>query len=182
MALPMPAPTKLGSTKFSVAVANWTLGSWNQYPRTRYSLISGRSSHDDEFAISSRGPGRARRRIPASLDLIVRPQMIGGALRFLGIYLALSLVYGALLLLQILPVHPRSVLGWGILFALAVPVALVGELVGDILFRNPIARAVEKRTRGTKLSWARIGYALVAVISAITLAWFALLFFARMVL
>jgi hypothetical protein len=108
--------------------------------------------------------------------------MIGGALRFLGIYLALSLVCGALLLLQILPVHPRSPFGWGILFASALPITLIGELTGDFLFRNRIARALENKTSGTTLSWIRIGYALVAVISAIALAWLALLFFARMVL
>jgi hypothetical protein len=60
-----PAPSKHGSTKFSDGVANWMPAWSRQYPRTKYSLTPGRNSHNDEFAISSRSPGRIGRRLDA---------------------------------------------------------------------------------------------------------------------
>jgi hypothetical protein len=95
---------------------------------------------------------------------MVRPHMLGRALRFLGFYLVLSLVIAPLLLLQLLPWYPRSVRGWLILFVVAVPVVLLGELVGDFLLKNRISAAVDRSTRATSLSWLRIGYVLGVLI------------------
>jgi hypothetical protein len=91
--------------------------------------------------------------------------MANRALRFLGFYLALSLICAPILLLQLLPFHPRSALGWTILVLAAVPVTALGELIGDFLFKNRISAAVDRKTSGTSLSWLRIGYVLIVFIS-----------------
>jgi|SRR5580658_802349 hypothetical protein len=96
--------------------------------------------------------------------------MASRALRFLGFYLALSLISAPILLLQLLPFHPRTTLGWVILGAAAVPVTALGELIGDFLLKNHVAAAVDRKTSGTSLSWLRIGYVLVAFISFFVVA------------
>ena len=91
--------------------------------------------------------------------------MASRTLRFLGFYLALSLICAPILLLQILPFHPRSALGWTILVLAAVPVTAMGELIGGFFFKNRISAALDRKTSGTSLSWLRIGYVLVVLLS-----------------
>ena len=90
--------------------------------------------------------------------------MIVGALRFLALYLALSVLSGAALLFQFYPHHPNTAMGWAALFAAAIPVTLFGEWVGNRVFDNRLANAIDQRTLGTTISWIRMGYALAATL------------------
>ncbi len=93
--------------------------------------------------------------------------MITRILRIFGLYLAFSVLFGLGWLLDSYPEHPHTPISWIILFVLAVPVTLIAELVGHSLFRNPIARGIEQRTRGKKISMQRMAYALCALLGFI---------------
>lgn len=86
-------------------------------------------------------------------------------LRWLATYVLLSAALGGIALLTSFPARPGSWLGWLLLFALIVPLTLVGEGIGELLHRNRIAAAVEQRSRGRGLSWLRIGYMLVVMLA-----------------
>ena len=81
-------------------------------------------------------------------------------LRFVAIYFALSAALGAVVLVSSFPARPSSWLGWLGLFVLVIPLTLAGEVVGQSLHRNQIARAVERRTQSKRFSWLRLGYLL----------------------
>jgi hypothetical protein len=121
--------------------------------------------------------GEAPSRSTSSLD-----HMFGRALRFLGFYLALSLICAPILLLHLLPFRPRSALGWVILVVAAVPVTVLGELIGDFLLKNRISASVDHGTRGTSLSWIRIGYVLCVFISFVAVVFFGIWIWTRLVL
>ncbi len=93
-------------------------------------------------------------------------------LRIAVVYVAISIALGALALLQSFPARPTTWVGWLLLFALALPVTLIGEFVGDALFRNPVSRAVERNTQGQAFSWLRVvmGLALMLFVFATVLA------------
>lgn len=76
-------------------------------------------------------------------------------------YVVLSLVLGGLAMLQGFPQRPTTWLGWFALFALALPVTVAGEYVGELLFRNRLSQAVEQRTQQRRFSWLRIAYVLL---------------------
>jgi hypothetical protein len=79
--------------------------------------------------------------------------------KFVGQYIALSMVAGVALLVYSFPKHPTTWLGWAALFGFALPILVIGEFVGDlVLSRNPFSRAIESRTKGKAFSWVRIGY------------------------
>jgi hypothetical protein len=83
-------------------------------------------------------------------------------LRFVIAYVLLSGVLGLLALVSSFPARPSSWVGWAVLFALVIPVNLAGELVGEVLHRNRVARAVARRTEGSGFSWLRLAYLLLA--------------------
>jgi hypothetical protein len=82
-------------------------------------------------------------------------------LRFLVWYVALSAILCGMVLLSSFPQRPSSWHGWLALFVLIIPITLVGEGVGELLRRNRVTRAVERRTQGSGFSWLRLGYFLV---------------------
>ena len=99
-------------------------------------------------------------------------------LRFFFGYVLVSLLLGAGLLITFFPEHPSSVAGWIGVFALAVPITLVGEFVGQLLFvRNPLSRAVDRRTRHKTFSWARVLFGLLLVVAVVATIQVALHFF-----
>lgn len=106
--------------------------------------------------------------------------MASRALRFFGFYLALSLICAPILLLQLLPFHPKSALGWLILVAAAVPVTVLGELIGNFLLKNRVSAAVDRRTRSTALSWVRISYVLGVFISFVAIVFLGIWAWARL--
>lgn len=88
--------------------------------------------------------------------------MFKAAVRFLGIYVLLSVFLGALLLLQVFPYRPSTTWGWVAFFGLALPATALGEVVSLPLMNNRIANVVENRTRGRTFSWPRVAYAFTA--------------------
>lgn len=86
------------------------------------------------------------------------------ALRFVAAYVLLSAVLGGLALLQSFPTRPTSWVGWLLLFALVIPVTIAAELVGELVFRNPVSQTVERRTKGKSFSWLRILVGLVVML------------------
>jgi hypothetical protein len=83
------------------------------------------------------------------------------------VYLILSALLTAALLLGMFPKYPETLIDWMLLFLLAIPIVLVGELLGEFLFRNRLTKAVEHRTQATPFSWLRILYVLGVTITAI---------------
>jgi hypothetical protein len=84
-------------------------------------------------------------------------------LTFLGLYAALSLVVGVGLLLQVFPWHPKTVLGWIVLFGCALPICAAGEWLGSLVFENRFARRLGPSDDPKGLSWARVAYGVIAV-------------------
>ncbi len=92
----------------------------------------------------------------------VSSKVVKPVLRLVVIYIALSLLLGALALLQSFPARPESWVGWLALFALVLPLTLLGELVGEWLRTNHIAESVKRRTITQRFSWRRVSYLLFA--------------------
>lgn len=92
------------------------------------------------------------------------------ALRFLAAYVLLSALMGGLALLEVSPARPTSWIGWLLLFALIVPVAIAAEFVGELVLGNPITREVERRAKGKSFSWLRVLAALVIMLAVFAAA------------
>lgn len=90
-------------------------------------------------------------------------------LQFLAAYVLASLVLGGILVLQSYPSKPQSLLQWGVVCALAIPLTLLGDAIGELLFRNRLTRAVDKATEGRNFSWLRLGYMLVLALAVVAL-------------
>jgi hypothetical protein len=90
--------------------------------------------------------------------------MLQRVLTFLGRYVAVSAVAALLLLLYLFPDHPNSLRGWLILFVVALPIILVGELIAKFFYKNPHARAVDAKTVGRSFSWLRISFMFVTML------------------
>jgi hypothetical protein len=93
------------------------------------------------------------------------------ALRLLAVYLGLSLFLGLLWLASLFPNLPTSPAKWLLVFVLALPLQLVGELVGHVLSNSRLARQVEQKTQGKSVSLLRIAYAIVCILSVLGLMW-----------
>src|SRR5450830_492134 len=85
-------------------------------------------------------------------------------LRFVAAYVALTVAASFGMLILAFPSHPKTSMDWVWLFALALPVTLAGELVGQFIFHNRIAKYIEKRSADRSLSWLRICYGFVAML------------------
>ena len=91
-------------------------------------------------------------------------------LTFVVLYLTLSTAAVLALLGGVFPNHPKTVTGWALLFVLALPLTLAGELVGEFLWRNRIAHAIAARSSGSSLSFLRLGYAFAVMFLFFVLA------------
>ena len=67
--------------------------------------------------------------------------------------------------------RPQSLAGWVALFALAVPFTLVGEALGEVLFRNRVTSAVGRLTHTRSFSWLRIAYLFALALAVIAALW-----------
>jgi hypothetical protein len=76
------------------------------------------------------------------------------------------------------PHHPTSILEWVLLFSIALPVTLLGEWLGDGLMDNPLTVRIERKTRSSKLSGARIAY-FVAMLVLLAICAVALLYWTQ---
>ena len=93
------------------------------------------------------------------------------AVQVLAAYLVVSIMLSGLMLLQSYPTRPQSLTGWIVLFALALPLTILGEAVGEFLLRNRLSRAVERATQKRSFSWLRIGYVLILALFVIAASW-----------
>jgi len=108
-----------------------------------------------------------RSRAPVAADVRVRVERV---LTFVALYLGLSTVLALVLLAGIFPYHPKTVIGWVLLFALALPLTLLGEFVGEFFWRNRIAQAIAARSSGSSLSVLRLSYAFAVMLFSFALA------------
>ncbi|HET7831538.1 MAG TPA: hypothetical protein VFK88_01095 [Gallionella sp.] len=92
-------------------------------------------------------------------------------LKFLGWYIAASFAAALAMLLFAFPDYPRTITGWLVFFLLALPVTLVGEATGNMLWRNRVALAVEEHSAGQSLSWLRIAYGFVVMLLLFVTVW-----------
>jgi hypothetical protein len=81
-------------------------------------------------------------------------------LRFVGIYLTLSVFASVALVLDTWPRVPTSRIEWTFLFVIALPVTFLGDWLSQGLLTNPFSVAIERRTRGSTFSWLRVLYLL----------------------
>jgi hypothetical protein len=99
--------------------------------------------------------------------------MVMAVLRFNRVYLIVSLFAAAALLVDTWPQHPKSLLHWALLLLIALPVIVLGEWLTDGLVNNPLSEIIERGTRRSSFSWARIAYYLAIYvlfgIAAVTL-------------
>lgn len=84
--------------------------------------------------------------------------MLSRILRFISIYFIVSVFAAAVLLANTWPLYPHSLFQWILLLIIAVPVTVLGEWLSDCALSNSLSLAIEARTRGSRLSWLRIGY------------------------
>jgi len=91
-------------------------------------------------------------------------------LTFIGLYVALSVVAAIALLAGIFPQYPKTLGGWALLLALALPLTLAGEFVGEFFWRNRIAQAIATRSSGSSLSLLRLSYAFAVMLLCFALA------------
>jgi hypothetical protein len=76
------------------------------------------------------------------------------------------------MLIDMFPHHPKSPVGWILLFVFSAPILVVGELTADFMLReNRIARNLEDETASQSLSVARILYALFALLTWLAILW-----------
>ncbi|MEZ0233242.1 MAG: hypothetical protein ACAH12_10415 [Methylophilaceae bacterium] len=92
-------------------------------------------------------------------------------LRFIAWYIALTFVAGLILLVFAFPKHPETLRGWLIFFSLTLPVTLLGELIGEGVWRNPAAKVIEEKSAGQEFSWLRIAYGFIAMLIVFGLFW-----------
>ena len=91
-------------------------------------------------------------------------------LTFVVLYLAVSTVAVLALLVGVFPYHPKTITGWALLFVLALPLTLAGELVGEFFWGNRITQAIAARSSGSSLSLLRLGYAFAVMLLFFVLA------------
>jgi hypothetical protein len=84
--------------------------------------------------------------------------MLSRILRFISIYLIVSVFAAVLLLANTWPLYPHSLLQWILLLIIAAPVTVLGEWLSDRALSSPFSLAIEARTSGSQLSWLRISY------------------------
>ena len=88
----------------------------------------------------------------------------------LWVYLLANIMYGLFALLLLFPIHPISLTGWGMWFAATVPIVLIGEFVGSILFNNRTGIAMDPDT--DHVSMTRIAYGVFVAIAIMLLVLF----------
>ena len=84
--------------------------------------------------------------------------------KMIALYIGLSVIAAIGVLIGVFPKHPTTVNGWMLLLVLALPLTIAGELVGEVIWRNRLARAIETNTKDQSLSGLRMLYALIAML------------------
>jgi len=74
------------------------------------------------------------------------------------------IVAAGCLLFTLYPWHPTTPWGWALLVVLALPVMAAGEWLGNVVPGNRFARSIGRDKPPGRISWARIGYGVVALL------------------
>src|SRR5215475_1654340 len=83
-------------------------------------------------------------------------------LAFISAWIVLSLIVAGGFLLSLWPHRPHSALGWALLIILALPLAALGEFLGErLIFHNDLAAALNSLGSGFVPSLVRILYVLL---------------------
>ena len=90
--------------------------------------------------------------------------MLRSQLRFAWFYSVVSVFATIALLVDTWPHHPTSLRAWSFLFVIALPVTVLGEWLSEGLLSNPLSAAVDRRARGSRVSWTRIAYCLAVYV------------------
>ena len=92
-------------------------------------------------------------------------------MKFLGVYVVVSVITTLLILLSVFPHHPHTLVGWFLLFVAAAPITIVGELVGDFAFHNRLADSIEARSENVAFWFLRFIYVFIAVVLMLVFGW-----------
>jgi hypothetical protein len=102
---------------------------------------------------------------------------VQGAFRFVLLYFAFSVVATLGMLITSFPNYPKTLLGWVWMFVIALPVVIVFELLGWVVWNNRLAQSIETRSSDREFSWLRISYGLVAMLCVFGIAWWIAMYF-----
>ena len=99
--------------------------------------------------------------------------------RFLGWYCTFTAIAAAGMLVYSFPNYPKTLLGWALFLSLALPITLIGELIGNGLWRNHLLRRIDEGTGKGSSSFLRIVYGVLAMLLVFATAWGLALFLGR---
>ena len=96
-----------------------------------------------------------------------------GLLPYLSVYLIVSVLAVAALLIDTWPLYPRSPLEWGLLLVITLPVTVIGDWLSDRALSSSLTATGGRKRR---LAWLRIGYCvalyvLFAICAVVILYW-----------
>jgi hypothetical protein len=80
------------------------------------------------------------------------------AIKFIGIYIGLSVFMGLMWVMLSYPDTPSTASEWAWILVLALPLQLAFEFLGELLFNNKATRFVEQKTATQSFSLVRILY------------------------
>ncbi len=92
------------------------------------------------------------------------------AKELISIYVFASIAYGLFALILAFPFHPISVLGWIVWFVATIPIAMIGEAIGSVIFDRKIAEAISDDS--DSVSAGRIAYGVIAALGFLTMILF----------
>ena len=97
--------------------------------------------------------------------------------RLLGWYCTFIAIAAAGMLVYSYPDYPKTLFGWALFLGLALPITLIGELIGNGLWTNHLLRRIDEGTGKGSSSFLRIVYGVFALLLVFAAAWgLALLF------
>jgi hypothetical protein len=89
--------------------------------------------------------------------------------RFNLVFVAIAAIFcSTLILVGIYPYHPKSSIGWIILYLISFPVVIVFELLGNKVFSDNISR---KLSRGARIIYGVIVLGLIFILSTSVVSW-----------
>ena len=97
--------------------------------------------------------------------------------RLLGWYCTFTSIAAAGMLVYSYPDYPKTLFGWALFLGLALPITLIGELIGNGLWTNHLLRRIDEGAGKGSSSFLRIVYGVFALLLVFAAAWgLALLF------
>jgi hypothetical protein len=92
-------------------------------------------------------------------------------IRLLGWYCTFTAIAAAGMLVYSFPNYPKTLFGWALFLALALPIILIGEVIGSGLWKNHLLRRIDERTDKGLSSFLRIVYGVFSLLLVFAAAW-----------